>query len=142
MNSALPPGHVAALQRCEAATPGPWPMPEELAIKANGKPDYYDDRRPVDHEGCDVWPWERREDMAFAYRARTDLPTALAHLQRMVEALPDPARLRLLAEWIDVKYPDDPNPEVQRDLRNWADKIDVALAEWRRWGEPEGGEDA
>lgn len=43
-------------------------------------------------------------------------------------ALPDPDKLDVLATWIDVMYPDDSNPEVQRDLRRWADAIRAALA--------------
>lgn len=35
-------------------------------------------------------------------------------------ALPDPDKLDLLADWIDAKFPDDPHPEVQADLRAWA----------------------
>lgn len=41
-------------------------------------------------------------------------------------ALPPTHRLKLLAMWIDMKYPDDPNPEVQRDLRKWAKAIELA----------------
>jgi len=43
-------------------TPGPWPTPEEAG-------DPYDSRIPVDHEGCEVWPWKREEDMRLAYAA-------------------------------------------------------------------------
>lgn len=35
-----------------------------------------------------------------------------------------PEKLRKLADWFDVKYPDDPNPEVQNDLRKLADQLD------------------
>lgn len=38
------------------------------------------------------------------------------------DAIPDPNKLELLANWIDSMYPFDPNPEVQRDLRIWAKK--------------------
>ena len=37
--------------------------------------------------------------------------------------LPDPAKLWALAEWLDAKYPNDPKPEVQDDLRTWARAI-------------------
>src|SRR3990167_6166050 len=40
-----------------------------------------------------------------------------------------PNKLRRLAEWIDLKYPDDQSPQVQRDLRRWADGIDALLAQ-------------
>lgn len=38
-------------------------------------------------------------------------------------ALPDPGKLWTLADWIDTKYPNDANPEVQTDLRLWARSI-------------------
>jgi hypothetical protein len=43
------------------------------------------------------------------------------------EALPDPDKLENLAYWIDVKYPDDKDPQVQRDLRKWASTARQAL---------------
>lgn len=36
--------------------------------------------------------------------------------------------LRALADWLDMKYKNDPTPQVQTDLRLWADNIDQALA--------------
>ncbi len=36
--------------------------------------------------------------------------------------------LEALADWLDVKYKDDPTPQVQVDLRKWADNIRQALA--------------
>lgn len=35
-----------------------------------------------------------------------------------------PAGLRLLATWFDVREGEDDNPEVQTDLRHWADLIE------------------
>lgn len=35
----------------------------------------------------------------------------------------DSKKLLLLADWIDLKYPSDNNPEVQNDLRAWATMI-------------------
>ncbi len=35
----------------------------------------------------------------------------------------DSDKLRYLAKWIDVKYPNDLDPEVQRDLRRIANKL-------------------
>lgn len=52
--------------RAAAATPGDWM-----------------DVRPLDHEGCDVWPWEEVEDMEFAYHARTDIPKLCAEVRRL-----------------------------------------------------------
>lgn len=31
-----------------------------------------------------------------------------------------PVRLRQLADWFDKNHPDDANPEIQKDLREWA----------------------
>ena len=36
----------------------------------------------------------------------------------------DSKKLRLLADWFDAKWPNDPNPEVQKFLRELADKIE------------------
>ena len=36
----------------------------------------------------------------------------------------DGEKLRLLADWFDVRYPEDPTPEVQNDLRRIAKKLD------------------
>lgn len=36
-------------------------------------------------------------------------------------------KLWILADWLDIKYKDDPAPEVQADLKLWADNIDKAL---------------
>lgn len=38
-----------------------------------------------------------------------------------------PYGLRLLADLFDARKPDDPNPEVQADLRHWADLIEVLV---------------
>lgn len=47
-------------------------------------------------------------------------PCQTTEINRLRAALPDPAKLWALADWIDLKYPNDSNPEVQRDLRAWA----------------------
>ncbi len=44
----------------------------------------------------------------------------------MREALPEPAKLRLLADWFDNFHPS-PRNDVQIDLRQWALKIEQAL---------------
>ena len=36
----------------------------------------------------------------------------------------DSEKLRLLADWFDAKFPNDPNPEVQNDLRKIANKLE------------------
>ena len=40
----------------------------------------------------------------------------------------DPKMLRILADFVDTKYPYDSNPEVQTDLRKWASMIEDYLA--------------
>jgi len=54
------------------------------------------------------------------------------------QSVPDniPDRLRLLADWIDVKTADNPNTEVQRDLRKWADRL-AALFDAIDSGDPD-----
>jgi hypothetical protein len=74
-------------RRANAATPGPW-MPPTERERGPG----CDDRAcVVDHEGCAVWPWHRREDMEFAYAARVDVPALIARV-RELEAERDEAR--------------------------------------------------
>lgn len=46
-------------------------------------------------------------------------------------AVPDPDKLELLADWFDKRYPNDQNPEVQSDLREWARLGRTALAKAR-----------
>lgn len=69
-----------------------------------------------------------------------DLDAALAENARLreqrdaaVEALEkvDPFKLNTLASWIDLKTPDNPDTEVQTELRVWARMIDSVLARIR-----------
>jgi hypothetical protein len=72
-------------RRANAATPGPW-FPPVTRERGPG----CDDRAcVVDHEGCAVWPWHRREDMEFAYAARTDVPALIARVRELEAALKD-----------------------------------------------------
>lgn len=48
---------------------------------------------------------------------RPDVPSGPWLAKPLSEA---PAYLRHLADWLDVKYEDDPNREMQMDLRHWA----------------------
>ena len=75
--------------RVEAATPGPWTE---------------DDQAPLDHEGCEVWPWGSKADMDFAYEARADVPLLLA----VAEAA---------AAWLRIDPEDDETPEDEWDPR-------------------------
>ncbi len=43
---------------------------------------------------------------------------------KRVKEIIDPSQLRTLAAWIDIKYPNDPNPQVQNDLRKWAEALE------------------
>jgi hypothetical protein len=43
--------------------------------------------------------------------------------------LPEPEKLRVLADYFDRQYPDHLNSEVQQDLRAWADSIERILNE-------------
>lgn len=63
------------------------------------------------------------------YVLYSDYAALLACHNALVEALPDPDKLEILARWFDMKYPSDANPEVQTDLREWAKKIRRALEE-------------
>lgn len=73
--------------RANAAQPGPWPLPgERMSPGGSGGPNY-DERLPLDHEGCDVWPWHTDENMAFAYRARDDVPALVAEVRRLRDAI-------------------------------------------------------
>ena len=54
-----------AREMCAKATPGPWNT----------------DNPPVDHEGCEIWPWHYKDDMEFAYYARTAVPKLLDALE-------------------------------------------------------------
>ena len=48
----------------------------------------------------------------------------LKNLETFKEAIPDPRKLRSLASYFDLYFPNDPNPEIQNDLRRWADNLD------------------
>ena len=61
-----------------------------------------------------------------------DIPRLIDDLRRARDALPPAGKLEGLADWIDVKYPNDPHPEVQRDLRKWAAAIRAALPAGRQ----------
>jgi hypothetical protein len=66
--------------RANAAQPPPWPLP-------GGRDSNYDARLPLDHEGCDVWPWGTEENMIFAYKAREDVPRLVAEVRRLRRAI-------------------------------------------------------
>ena len=75
--------------------------------------------REIEARAADYWLRRfQAEEAALAAQ------TARAESYRA--ALPDPGKLWALAAWIDILYPGDPNPEVQRDLRAWSRAI-VAL---------------
>lgn len=67
---------IAEIERMEAlerkAWPAPWPLVADLEANDGWGNRYYDTRRPLDHEGCDVWPWHDEETMNFAYTLRNN----------------------------------------------------------------------
>lgn len=54
---------------------------------------------------------------------------ATIRARRAYKALPPPDKLRLLADYMDKLFPEDPEPDVQTDLRAWATEIEAAQAE-------------
>lgn len=71
---------------------------------------------------------DARESYRRAYdKARNERDDALAEVERLRAAMPCPQKLWALAAWIDARFPEDPCPEVQADLRSWAHKINAAL---------------
>jgi len=62
-----------------------------------------------------------------------DLNEATEIAERLWTALKvvPPERLELLADWLDAKFPNDHNPEVQSDLRRMAKMSRIALARVR-----------
>ena len=66
------------------------------------------------------------EPYDYADRILSALAPVLADAEkwRKVKEIIDPSQLRALAAWIDIKYPNDPNPHVQNDLRKWANALE------------------
>ena len=58
-----------------------------------------------------------------------DASCPFCRIAQLEAALPNAGKLETLADWIDVKYPNDSNPEVQSDLRRWAAAIRSAVGE-------------
>lgn len=64
--------------------------------------------------------YENREHIPWKKLAEQ----AKAALEAAETAKKIPAdRLRLIADMFDKAFPDDSNPEIQRDLREWADAL-------------------
>jgi hypothetical protein len=74
--------NVERRERKDLASPGPWLTPKE-AGGAHRAPAFTADGTELilDHEGCQVWPWVREEDMIFAYAARSD------HVEDIIDRL-------------------------------------------------------
>ncbi len=60
----------------KCTTKGPWLTPREAG-------DPYDKRVPLDHEGCNIWPWAEEEDMVFAYNSRINVPRLIAEVRAL-----------------------------------------------------------
>lgn len=56
-----------------------------------------------------------------------ELKAAQQQVKTFTEALPPAYRLRALADMFYIAFPDDPYPEIQKDLQTWAASIDTAL---------------
>lgn len=54
-------------------------------------------------------------------------------LVAVLEVIP-PERLRALADWIDIRFPEDKMPMVQNDLRRMAKASEQALSQYRSQG--------
>lgn len=66
-----------------------------------------------------------------------DARCALAEVEAVVAALPDPEKLDQLAEWLDlddVRRNRAGHDEVQQDLRMWASQARTALARFGKEG--------
>ena len=61
-------------------------------------------------------------DGITVYQRRSRISAHVAEGEMMQT---DGDKLRLLAEWSDLKYPSDKNPEVQDDLRRIAKRLDA-----------------
>lgn len=72
------------------------------------------------------------------WNACAGIPTETLETGRVVvvpvEDLPDPEKLRLLADLLDKLWPDDDDPEAQTDLRKWARNIEAALSRFQQNG--------
>ena len=47
-------------------------------------------------------------------------------IDRLPKMLPDPVKLRAIAEWLDTCFQDERSKEWQADLRRWADAAEAA----------------
>jgi hypothetical protein len=65
--------------------------------------------------------------LAQAKDVKSKLEDYKKKIEQLRGALPSAEKLRLLATWIDVKYPKDSEPQVQKDLRAWAIAIDNVM---------------
>lgn len=84
---------------------------------------------------------ERRAGAAEAYRecARQLSRVLASHPGGVVvpvEALPDPEKLRRIADFIDKVWPYESDPKAPGDLRRWADRIEAAVSRLRPPGRP------
>jgi hypothetical protein len=74
------------VEECRHRTPVPWMTSAESGD--------YGRNQPVDHEGCQSWPWANEEEMVLAYALRNEAPALLDRLERLeavAAAAKDPA---------------------------------------------------
>lgn len=100
-----------------AAQPAPWPMPDDraetLVEDALTRTARADGRLPLDHEGCDVWPWHGEENMALAYLNRNEEERVLAILKAAAALVEqdEPTCERVLVECIYCRADRDITPK-------------------------------
>jgi len=70
--------------------------------------------------------WKRKKRTKPPGTGRNFVKSATTlRIEELERALPDPKKLRDLAMWLDIKFPND-GDEVQRDLRRWASLAESA----------------
>jgi hypothetical protein len=65
----------------------------------------------------------------YAAESRTLLPEVTRRLEACLKAMPDPDKLRMIADMFDAAIPNDPNPEIQTYFRKCADDIAALTGE-------------
>lgn len=111
-------------ERCEKATPGPWFVQDDKPPNDAWYPGITIGSEGHGTRVADVCALSgfREADAALIAAARTDLPALVEEVERLREALPDPAKLEALADWFDRHDADlgYAETDVQDDLRAWA----------------------
>jgi hypothetical protein len=89
-------------------------------------------RAKVEQLNADLAQAKFAEGAACGYCSHSG-SVLLAKIERLQEALPNPVNLRLLADWFDLRETSGKLPErygsreVQKSLRDWADRTERAI---------------